>query len=249
MSQNVLILGATSGIARAVVRRLARDGDCLLLAGRNEEELKRIANDVHVRAECRADTICFDALATDEHAAFVEQCIAHFDDQLDGVILCHGTMFDQAEAQNDFALAQQMIQTNYTSAVSILEPVATYMQARKQGYICGISSVAGDRGRQSNYIYGSTKAALTTYLAGLRHRMANENVQVITIKPGIVDTPMTFGVVDRNSPLVATPDRIAQDVVRAIRRGSPTIYTPWFWRCIMTIIRAVPERLFWRTKL
>ncbi len=248
MNQNVLILGATSGIAQAVADRLAADGDRLLLAGRKQQELERLTADLRTRYDIAADFVRFDALAFDEHPGFIARCIEQLG-QLDGVVLAHGYLPDQDEAQGAFHEAHRTIDVNYTSAVSLLEPVAAHFEGQKRGYICGISSVAGDRGRQSNYLYGSAKAGLSAYLGGLRHRLAKRGVNVITIKPGTVDTPMTFGRVNADSPLTAKPERVARDIVRAIRRGRPVVYTPWFWRCIMAIVRNVPERLFVKTKL
>src|SRR5262245_32495555 len=156
-------------------------------------------------------------------------------------------MAPQGEAQTSFELARRMIDVNYTSAVSLLNLAADYFEARKAGFICAISSVAGDRGRQSNYLYGSTKAALNTYLEGLRVRLAKVGVPVTTVKPGFVDTKMTRGM--KGMFLVASPARVARDICRAIRRGRAVVYTPWFWWGIMTIIRSIPDFLFRRMKI
>ena len=151
-----------------------------------------------------------------------------------------------------------MIDVNFSAAVSVLNRFADYFELphpalsqgeRVQRYICGISSVAGERGRQSNYIYGATKAAFTTYLAGLRNRLQRSGVAVITVKPGFVDTSMTWGRLNPDSPLVAQPERVGRDIVRAIRKRKNVIYTPWFWAGIMLIIRLIPEPLFKRLRL
>jgi short-subunit dehydrogenase len=156
-------------------------------------------------------------------------------------------MVDQSVAQTNFAEARRMIDTNYTSAVSILNLVANYFEQRREGFVCALSSVAGDRGRQSNYIYGSTKAALDAYLEGLRVRLAKARVPVLTVKPGFVDTRMTWGL--KGMFLVASPKRVAHDVCRAIRKRKNVIYTPWFWGGIMLIIRNIPRFLFKRMKM
>jgi decaprenylphospho-beta-D-erythro-pentofuranosid-2-ulose 2-reductase len=143
--------------------------------------------------------------------------------------------------------ARRVIDTNYTSAVSVLNLAADYLEQRRGGFICGLSSVAGDRGRQSNYLYGSSKAALSTYLQGLRNRLTRARVRVVTVKPGFVDTKMTFGL--SGMFLVATPERVAKDISQAIRRGRSVVYTPWFWRPIMLVIRTIPEFIFKRMKL
>jgi short-subunit dehydrogenase len=249
MSAGALILGASSGIGKAVARRLAIRGTPLILAGRDAEDLERTAADLRVRYGVEAQPLPFDATDYDGHPAFFESCLSRLDGSLAGVVLCHGDMADQAEAQRDFALARRMIDVNFTSAVSVLERAAEYLQRRGGGYICGVSSVAGDRGRQSNYLYGSTKAALSAYLQGLRNRLARSGVAVVIVKPGFVDTAMTWGLLKPGSPLVADPDRVAADICRAIDRRRDQIYTPWFWRWIMLIIRGIPEPIFKRMKL
>jgi short-subunit dehydrogenase len=166
---------------------------------------------------------------------------------LHGVILCHGYLANQAKAQQDFDEARRMIDVNYTSAVSILNVAASYFEARQAGFVCALSSVAGDCGRQSNHIYGSTKAALNTYLEGLRVRLAKAGVPVTTVKPSFVDTRMTRG--QPGMFLVAKPERVARDICRAIRRRRGVVYTPWFWWGIMAIVCAIPTFLFNRLKL
>lgn len=247
-AQTVLVLGAASAIAREIARRLARDGDRLILAGRDLPELERSAADLRARFGAAAAVKAFDALAFDAHAAFFADCTRAFPGGVDGVILCYGFMTSQAEAARDFAAARRMIETNYVSAVSVLNLAADYLERRGAGgYVCAISSVAADRGRQSNYVYGSSKAALSTYLQGLRNRLTPAGVTVVTVKPGFVDTPMTWGL--PGLFLVATPRRVAADIVRAIRRRRAEIYSPWFWRGIMAIIKMIPEPVFRRMKL
>ncbi len=171
-----------------------------------------------------------------------------------GVVLCHGFMAEQDDAQRDGALVRQMIDVNYTSAVTLLERAADHFETQSNGaggdggrFLCAISSVAGDRGRRSNYLYGSTKAALSAYLQGLRHRMARRGVAVVDVRPGFVDTAMTWG--RPGTFLVAPPDRVAADVVDAVRKRRAVVYTPGFWRGIMFAIRNVPNVVMHRTKL
>src|SRR5262249_40856636 len=144
---------------------------------------------------------------------------------------------------------RQSLEINFVSAAALLEITAAYFEQRKTGYIAVISSVAGDRGRQSNYIYGAAKAGLTAYLQGLRNRLYHAGVHVLTIKPRFVATRMPFGKVNPNSPLVATPQRVAKDITRAIRHRRNVIYTPWIWRVILTIVCAIPEAIFKRMKM
>lgn len=243
-AETVLVLGATSGIAKAVAQVLAKRGCGLIIAGRNEEELRRHASDLEIRYGVKARAEVFDALDYEGHGAFVERC-----GPLDGVVLCYGYMTDQAETQRDFAAARRTIEVNFLSAVSLLMPLANAFEARGQGWIAAISSVAADRGRQSNYTYGASKAALSAYLQGLRNRLFPRGVHVLEIKPGFVDTPMTRGLLNPKSPLVASPERVAVAIDKAIRKRKDVAYTPWFWWGIMTIIRSIPELLFKRLKL
>jgi short-subunit dehydrogenase len=247
MNGTVLILGATSSIARAIAHRLAADKHDLILAGRNLQELQRTATDIGIRFQVRAEVAIFDAEDFAAHPNFFSDCLKLCESELAGVVLCHGYMADQQLAQIDFTEARRMIDTNYTSAVSVLNLCANHFEQQRKGFVCAISSVAGDRGRQSNYIYGSTKAALDTYLEGLRVRLAKAGVPVLTVKPGFVDTRMTWGL--KGIFLVASPERVARDVCRAIRRRKNLIYTPWFWAGIMLIIRSIPRFLFKRMKM
>jgi decaprenylphospho-beta-D-erythro-pentofuranosid-2-ulose 2-reductase len=247
VSKPILIVGATSGIARPIAECLAREGHALILAGRDLEEMGKTAADLHLRHSVRVEVRRFEALDFPGHPAFFADCVRACDEPLHGVVVCHGVLIPQATAQQDFAAARQMIDVNYTSAVSILNEAANYLESQKAGFLCAISSVAGDRGRPSNYIYGSTKAALNTYLEGLRARLAKVGVAVTTVKPGFVDTRMTRGL--QGMMLVAKPERVARDICRAIRRRRYEVYTPWFWRGIMAIVRAIPTFVFNRTKL
>lgn len=245
----VLILGATSGIARALAHRLSRDGQSVILAGRNLGELQRLAADLELRYHVQAEAMAFSALDFANHASFFESCVNLTNGRLRGVLLCYGDMQPQSLTETDFDAARQMIDVNFTSAVSILSLAASYLEERRKGFIGIISSVAGDRGRQSNYTYGASKAALSAFAQGLRNRLSKAGVHVLTIKPGFVATRMTAGILDPNSPLVASPERVANDIARALKRRCPVVYTPWYWRYIMTLICTIPERIFQRMKL
>jgi decaprenylphospho-beta-D-erythro-pentofuranosid-2-ulose 2-reductase len=247
MNNNVLIVGANSAIARAIAARLAERRCKLLMAGLDLDELTRTANDLRLRYGVECEALHFDALDLDSHEGFFAAADRRFDGGLSGIVFCVGWMADQALAAANFAVARRMIDVNYTSAVSLLNHAGNAFEARRRGWICALSSVAGDRGRQSNYLYGSTKAALSAYLGGLRNRLAPSGVAVITVKPGCVDTAMTYGL--DKLPLVVAPERVAADVDRAIARRKPVVYTPWPWWGIMAAIRLIPERVFQRMKL
>lgn len=249
MSQNVLIIGATSGIARALCRTMAQRGCRLVLAARDLEELDPVVRDLRVRYDARVSVEAFDATDYDEHPRFFDRCLEHVDGDLTGAVLCFGYLPDQKHAEADFAEARKTVEVNFLAAVSILSLVANYLEQRRGGYLAAISSVAGERGRQSNYTYGASKSALSAYLQGLRNRLHHAGVQVTTVKPGFVDTPMTQGIVDPDSLLVASPTRVATDLDRAIRQHRAVVYTPWWWRPIMAAIRSIPERVFKRLRL
>jgi len=249
MSERILLVGASSAIAQELARKLCQRGCHLVLAGRDTDELESIATDLRIRYQSTVHIEPFDALNFTEHTNFVERCVGIFEQPLNGVVICYGTMHDQQQAQTDWNLTDQMIQTNFTSVVSLMNLLAEYFVQQKAGCLAAISSVAGDRGRQSNYLYGSTKAALSTYLQGLRNRLYRKGVHVLTIKPGMVDTPMTDGLVNPDSLLVSTPQQVARDIDRAMQRQKNVLYTPRKWWWLMCVIRWLPEQVFKRLKL
>lgn len=243
---NVLILGATSPIARAVAQEYASRGHDLYLTARQADRAQEIAADLALRHNVRALAGAFDALALDDHAAFVEGVVAELG-PIDVALVAFGDMGDQATSQDDIQAARAVIDTNYTGAVSICEALAAHMLPRKTGSILGISSVAGDRGRQSNYIYGSAKGAFTLYLQGLRNRLHPEGVHVLTAKLGFVDTPMTYGL---ETPIpIASPEAVGRALYTAQQRHTDVLYYPRFWAGIMGVIKAIPERVFKRLTL
>lgn len=243
----VVILGATSAIARAIAHEYARDGYRIVLAARNDRHNDRLASDVEVRFGVETTAVHFDAEDFESHQQVFETMIEAAQGRLAGVVLCFGFMDTQARAQEDAATARRTIDVNLTAAISMLERFADVMAKEKRGFIAVLSSVAGDRGRQSNYIYGAAKAGLTTYLQGLRNRLHPSGVSVTTIKPGFVDTKMTFGL--PGLFLVASPEHAAKAIVAAIRKRKNVTYVPFFWRYIMAIIRTIPEWQFKKMKL
>ena len=243
----VMIVGATSAIARALAREYAAAGEDVVLAGRDAEELESLAADLRVRHGIRAEAVPFDALAFDTHEAVVERVFADSARAPEGVVVALGYLGDQARAQHDPIEARRILDTNFTACVSLLNAVANRLEARGSGFICVLSSVAGDRGRQSNYLYGAAKGGLSVYLQGLRNRLFHRGVRVVTVKPGFVDTRMTFG--KPGLFLVAPPEKVARGIRRAIRRGRSTVYVPGFWGALMLVIRSIPEPLFKRLRL
>jgi decaprenylphospho-beta-D-erythro-pentofuranosid-2-ulose 2-reductase len=245
VSEAVLILGATSAIARATANAFAARGDALYLASRDQDELRRIAADIRLRYGVEVHHGLFDAEETATHEAFFKSVIAAMPD-LSGVVLAFGYLGDQ-QAARDFSVGAKVIASNFTGAASILSHCANYLEPLQRGFIIGISSVAGDRGRQSNYVYGAAKGALSLYLQGLRNRLHPGGVRVITVKPGFVDTAMTYGL--PGMFLVASPQFMGERIVRALDRSADVVYLPWFWRYIMLIIKHIPEPVFKRMKL
>lgn len=246
MSQSVLILGASSSIARAAALSFAKEGYRLYLAGRDLGDLERIAADIKVRTGVDVLYGYFDALDMDTHEKFVQKVV----DQMGGftgVLLAFGDYFDPRKAATDFKYGKRIIDINYTGACSILTYCGNYLGTLGQGFIIALSSVAGDRGRQSNYVYGSAKGGLTRFLQGLRNRLYHAGVAVMTVKLGFVDTAMTFGL--PNLFLVASPQSVGAKIVKASKKGRNVVYIPWFWRGIMAIICSIPEFLFKRLKL
>lgn len=240
----VLILGATSDIAIAMAHRFAREGRMLILAGRDMERLRGLAEDLGREHGAVCVPLAFDATRTEGHRAFYEDL-----DPRPGTVVCaFGELPDQMKAQQDPGLAMRSIMVNYAGAVSILELAAADLESRGEGRIVGISSVAGDRGRASNYIYGSAKAGFTAYLSGLRHRLYRSGVPVLTVKPGFVRTRMTEGL-PLPAPLTATADQAAAAIIKAMHRKWNTVYVPGRWRWVMAMVRNLPEFIFKRTKL
>jgi short-subunit dehydrogenase len=240
----VLIVGVTSAIGRAVAAAFAARGQDLLVTGRNREELEAVAADLRLRHRVEVEANVFDAMAFDEHDGLMD---AAGSGPLRGVVMTLGYMGDHDVAQSDFREARRIVDTNYTACVSLLEKAASILESRGHGFICVVGSVAGDRGRQSNYLYGSAKAGLDAYLQGLRNRLHPAGVTVTTVKPGFVDTRMTYG--KEGMFLVASPDAVGRGIYRAARRGRSVVYLPGFWRLIMWVIRSIPEPVFKRLKL
>ena len=237
-----LVLGASSAIARAFARAAATEGADILLAGRDQSDMEATAADVRQRFGRRAATVAFDATDYAGHGKTIEQATAFAGDGTLNIFLAFGAMPSQSEIDADPALIATVIEANYTGAAHILHVAAPVLEAKRAGRVVVLTSVAGDRGRLKNYVYGSAKAGLNAYLQGLRARLFRAGCTVTTVKPGPVDTAMSYGLNDL--PLMAAPETVAEASLKAAKRGAETLYTPGIWLIIMTIIRLIPERLF-----
>jgi len=246
MSQRVLIIGATSAIAEAVARRYAAEGATLFLAARNTARAAAIADDLRVRGARAVQVGAYDATATDGADALVATAWETLGG-IDVALIAHGVLPDQAACAASAVLTRQALAVNLLSVIDVLTPLANRMESAGRGTLAVIGSVAGDRGRQSNSVYGAAKGGLAIFLQGLAHRLAPTGVRVLIIKPGLVDTPMTAAF--PKSALWASPATVGRDIHRAVARGRRVLYTPWFWRWIMLIIRLIPTAIFHRTRL
>jgi decaprenylphospho-beta-D-erythro-pentofuranosid-2-ulose 2-reductase len=240
----VLILGASSDMAVAIAKKFASAGHSIQLAARKVTRLQPLQSDLSVRYNTTCTLHEFDAEKMDGHEAFFNS----LSPRPDITICVFGYLGEQKVAETDWAECERIIRVNYTGAVSILNIVANAYAAAGAGAIAGISSVAGERGRQSNYFYGSAKAGFTAYLSGMRNRLFHHQVHVLTVQPGFVYTKMT-----ENMPLpkllTATPENVADSVYAGIVKKKNEIYVKWFWRWIMLVIKSIPEFLFKKLKM
>jgi decaprenylphospho-beta-D-erythro-pentofuranosid-2-ulose 2-reductase len=240
----VLILGAGSDMAMAIARTFAQKNYAVQLAARNAEKIAPFKTDLQLRHNVNCTVHEFNALEYGTHAAFFEQ----LNPKPDVTVCVFGVMDEEDLAFTNWSVTERMINTNFTGAVSILNIAAAYYQSQKKGCIAGISSVAGERGRQSKLIYGSTKAALTAYLDGLRNKLFKDNVHVVTVKPGFVYTRMTENLT-LPAALTAQPAEVGAAVYNAVEKKKNVIYVRWMWRWIMLIIKCIPEFQFKKMKL
>ncbi|MBJ3761246.1 SDR family oxidoreductase [Maribius pontilimi] len=237
MSETWIILGATSSMARAMARQLAERGDALVLAGRDMPDLEATASDCQLRGAADARAVRFDARDPSTFQAIL--------DAAEGTVNCAvfvGSMPDQSLIDADPSLIDGTVMDSFTGPARFLQMLAPVIEDKGAGVVVGVGSVAGDRGRVGNYVYGAAKAGFATYLSGLRNRLTRAGGHVVTVKPGFVDTAMTWGI--EGMFLVATPDDVARDILKAVKKRRNVIYTPFFWRYIMAIIKAVPEPIF-----
>jgi decaprenylphospho-beta-D-erythro-pentofuranosid-2-ulose 2-reductase len=245
--KRILIVGATSAIATACARIWAREGSCLFLVARDAERLAQSAADLSTRGAVDVQTFLLDVNELDRHAGMLEAALAALR-QLDIVLIAHGTLPVQEACSRDADLAIREFATNGASVLGLLTRIANILEAQRNGCLAVITSVAGDRGRPSNYLYGSAKAAVSTFCEGLRARLFPSGVHVMDIRPGFVATPMTAGL-PLPSLLVVQPDTVARRIVAGIARRRDVLYAPAFWALIMLAVRSVPGFIFKRMRL
>lgn len=239
------IFGATSGIAAAVARRLAAGGTRLVLVGRDAEAIAAMARDLKVRGAPEVVELAGDFLAPDTLGDLADRAWKAFSG-LDFALVAYGSLPDQGALEGDPAAVPPMLALNLSSPAVLALHLARHFEAQRSGVLAVITSVAGDRGRKSNFLYGAAKGGLQRFLEGLRHRLAAAGVQVLDIRPGFVATRMTEHL-PQSGLLWAQPDKVAADILRAVERRRAVLYTPWFWRLILLIVRALPRPIFHRT--
>lgn len=244
--RNVLALGATSAIAEATLRLLAEQGSSFFLVARNADKLTAVRDDLLTRGAAAVHGAVADLDDTAGHPALLAQAVSALG-RIDLALLAHGVLGDQPAAEREYAAAEAILRTNFLSAVSLITWLANYFEAEKRGVLAVVSSVAGDRGRKSNYVYGASKGGLNVFLDGVRNRIDRAGVQALTIKPGFVATPMTAHL--PQNALFAQPAQVARHILRAIDTRKDVAYVPPFWGLIMLVVRSVPRRIFKKLNL
>lgn len=245
--KNWIVVGPTSAIAESVCRIWAARGYKLFLVGRDLAKLNAVKADLMVRGAETVETFQMDVTEFQKHSECMK-IAAEKMGRIDGILIAHGTLPDQKACEASFDVSLKEIEVNGLSVVSLCTLAANYFEDQKQGDIAVISSVAGDRGRQSNYVYGAAKGMVSIYLQGLRNRLAKSGVHVTTIKPGFVDTPMTAEI-EKGGPLWATAEQVAKGIVKAVDKQANVVYLPFFWQAIMLVIKCIPEFIFKKLSL
>ena len=241
-----MIIGANSAIATCAAYQFAKLGHSLVLVGRNETKLNQLKKYIIEQYKIQIDILLWNALSNESSQQLIQNAQLQFP-ECNYVLISHGELGIQNQMQNQFESTMHSMQINLISVIALLTPLAKWFEKRGYGTIAVISSVAGNRGRQSNYIYGSSKAGLDAFLSGLRNRLFQHGVHVMTIKPGFVDTPMTQGF--KKGPLWASAESVSNSIVKGMIKKSNIVYTPFWWRGIMGVIDSIPEFIFKRLKL
>ncbi len=245
--KKVLIIGGTSAIARATALNFAKNGADLYLADINLSRLEEVHKDLRALSGGANISIGEFPLAdVNIHKDLFDAVLKELG-EIDAILIAHGTLPAQEEIQNDNLAVTEQININFTSVVSLATVAAAYFEQKGKGCIAAISSVAGDRGRQSNYVYGAAKGGISLFLQGMRNRLAKKDIAVVAIKPGFVDTPMTANM--PKNPLYSSPEKVGKAIFEAMNSGKDIVYVPGFWRMIMTVIKILPESIFKKLSL
>lgn len=244
--KRVLVIGANSAIAAAVARIYAQRADALFLVARDQDKLLRNVQDAEARAGRKVHWRILDLNQLELHSSLIDEVVSTLGG-IDVVLVAHGELGDQHQAQDSTKLTMQLISTNLLSPVSLLTILANYFEKQGRGTIGVITSVAGVRGRKSNYVYGTAKGGLSIFLSGMRNRLYPLQVTVCDLRLGFVDTPMTAKF--KKNALWAQPNAVARAIVAALDEGKDIAYVPWFWRWIMLAILSIPEKVFTRLEL
>lgn len=245
--KRILVVGATSAIATACARRWAAQKAEFFLVARDAVKLEQAAADLSSRGAAAVHTHALDLNQFEAHPGMLDGCQRALGG-LDLALVAHGTLPDQRACEQDVDLALREFSTNGLSVIALLTLLANRFEEERRGVIAVISSVAGDRGRPSNYLYGAAKGSVTVFCEGMRARMSKVGVHVLTIKPGFVDTPMTRGL-PLPTLLAASPAKVADSICRAVERKSNSVYVPAFWAAIMLMIKSIPDPIFKRLNL
>ena len=243
---NILIIGATSAIARSVSRLYAAENMRLCLLGRDEKRLNEAAADLRIRGAGAVETLTYNAEKTNGHSMVIDSAI-EFLGSIDIALICHGQLPSQKDCQESYEKAEAAIRVNGLSVISLCTQIVNQLRIQKEGLLAVITSVAGERGRQPNFIYGAAKSMVSTYLEGLRGSLLNDNIHVVDVRPGLVDSPMTSKF--KKGPLWSSPESIATTIFQGIHKKKHTIYAPFYWRFIMLLVCIIPEFIFKRIKI
>ena len=243
---NILVIGATSAIARSVSRLYAVKNAKLFLLARDEERLRESAVDLELRGASSVKALNYNAENTDKHSAIVEAAVGYLG-SIDIALICHGNLPNQEECQADYEKAENAIRVNGLSVISLCTEIVNRLRKQKKGTLAVITSVAGERGRQPNFVYGAAKSMVSTYLQGLRGSLVTDNVHIVDVRPGLVDSPMTAHL--KKGPLWSSPESIAFSIIKGIGKKRHVIYAPSYWRLIMLLVCVIPENIFKRIKI
>ena len=243
---NILVIGATSAIARSISRLYAIKGAKIFLLARNEERLRESTVDLKLRGASDVKALNYNAENTNSHPKIVDAAV-QFLGSIDIALICHGNLPNQGECQADYQKAEDAIRVNGLSVISLCTEIVNQLRTQKKGTLVVITSVAGERGRQPNFIYGAAKSMVSTYLQGLRGSLLKDNIHIVDVRPGLVDSPMTAHL--KKGALWSSAESIAPSIIKGIRKKRSIIYTPWYWRLIMLLVCMIPEAIFKRIKI